>query len=98
LELFVSFIGLELKGFASEDELIDYIRRTYSDDYLDYIFNVVGVVFDPAHTYESKLPDDVTYWIRMGGNWDTEKTYADKSFDTGPNFNYGKDCTCYRSP
>jgi hypothetical protein len=79
--------ALEPKGFASEAHLIDHLRSIYSDDYYDYAYSVAGIVFDPSHSYDSKLPDDVTYSIRMGGEWQTDDIYADKSFDAGPNWN-----------
>ncbi|XP_048742335.2 phospholipid-transporting ATPase ABCA3-like isoform X2 [Ostrea edulis] len=81
---------IELKGFASEDHLINYLRRSYSDEYYGYSYDSAGIVFDPSHSYDSGLPEDVTYWIRMGGEWKTEDTYADKSFNPGPSYGDSK--------
>ncbi|XP_061179443.1 phospholipid-transporting ATPase ABCA3-like [Saccostrea echinata] len=77
-----------VKGFANEEDLMNYLQQSNKDntDYWD-----TGIVFDPPPSYVSDLPEDITYTIRMRGQWDTEDQYADKSFNPGPAYDWRND-------
>lgn len=49
-------------------------------------FSKVAVVFDPSHSNDSVLPDDVTYKIRMTGEWSTTSKYFDHDYFQGPSW------------
>ncbi|XP_061178877.1 phospholipid-transporting ATPase ABCA3-like [Saccostrea echinata] len=72
-----------MKGFESEADLLEYLRRS-DNDYGYGSYGTTGIVFDPSHSYESGLPEVITYSVRMSGEWKTEEKFADKSFNPGP--------------
>ncbi|XP_062579274.1 phospholipid-transporting ATPase ABCA3-like [Saccostrea cucullata] len=72
-----------LKGFANEEDMINYIQRSHKPGHYNYYLDA-GIVFVPRPLYMSDLPKDITYSLRMSGQWDTKDQYADKSFNPGP--------------
>lgn len=61
-------------------DLLNYYQNI-SDGYR---YSKVAVVFDPSHSNDSVLPDDVTYKIRMDGQWSTKSKYFDHDSNQGP--------------
>ncbi|XP_052680751.1 phospholipid-transporting ATPase ABCA3-like [Crassostrea angulata] len=81
---------LSMKGFATEVDILNY----YQNISVWNRFSKVAVVFDPSHSNDSVLPDDVTYKIRMDGQWSTKSKYFDHDSYQGPRrfqpyFDYG---------
>ncbi|XP_062574514.1 phospholipid-transporting ATPase ABCA3-like, partial [Saccostrea cucullata] len=74
--------------FASEADLLEYLRRSDNDYGYGSYYDVTGIVFDPSHSYNSVLPDAISYSLRMSGEWKTEEKFADKSFNPGPAWEY----------
>ena len=49
-----------------------------------------AVVFDPSKNYSSVLPNDISYKIRMEGEWMTDDTFRKSIFVTGPSYSDSK--------
>lgn len=68
-------------------DLLSYLNQPdESDNGYQWYYGRTAVVFDPSNTYESALPDDVTYKVRIDQEMDTESKYPNKDLNPGPSW------------